>query len=104
MHPLEQDVLEPAALVMLSMNKAACVVADEMYAGLRNRSAASRGTAMVSVPVAIASCCCGTAVAGGCAGVPVAPAREHAERMAALRMARTSLRRFIDDEPNLIVW
>jgi hypothetical protein len=28
--PLEQDVLEPAAVVMLSMNKAACVVADEM--------------------------------------------------------------------------
>jgi hypothetical protein len=97
-HPLEQDVLEPAAVVMLSINKAACVVADEMYAGLRNRSAASRGTTMVRVPVATPSSCGGPAVAGGCGGVPFAPAREHAERTAALRTARTSLRRFIDDD------
>jgi hypothetical protein len=96
-HPLEQDELEPAAVVILSMNKAACVVADEMYVGLRNLAVVPDGTAIVSVPVAareIGGILFATATA--CGGVLFDPAREQARSTAAVKMDSASVRGFIN--------
>jgi hypothetical protein len=86
-HPALHEELEPAAAVTLSMKKAACAVADEIYSGLRAWLEAAGTDTRVRIPDAGVPDCWG-------APIELPPPAHPASNVRARHTGRKS-RRFI---------